>query len=148
MKIPHTLFLLAADQDYRLLSNKNGGPDLVEITHRVADDFADVHYTYSSSAGGRQSAPSGNQFGTDSGDTEHEQERGRFAKHVVAALAEEWAKGSYDRIVVSAGPKMLGVLRDAMPKSLTPHIASEMHKDLIKTATHDLPSHFKDVMGV
>lgn len=148
MKIPHTLFLLAADQDYRLLSNKNGGSDLAEIAHRKADDFADVHYTYSSSDGGRQVTTAGIKFGSESHTNADEMERGRFAAHVVAGLAEEWAKGSYDRIVLSAGPKMLGVLRDAMPKSLASHIAAEMHKDLIRTATHDLPSHLKEVMGV
>ena len=144
MKLPQTLILLAAEQDYRLLSNKGGGTDFVEIAHREANDFSDVNYDFSNSGGGRQTAPSGTQFSTDGRDTQHEQERSRFAAHVVAGLTEEWASGSYDRIMISAGPKMLGVLRKAMPKQLADNIARELNKDLIKVAVHDLPEHFAE----
>ena len=68
--------------------------------------------------------------------------REHLAKHAAKMLAAEWAKGSYDRIVLAAGPKMLGEIRHDLPKGLHDHIAAELHKDLVKTSLHDLPSHF------
>ena len=144
MKEIPTLYLLAADQDYRLL--RTHGDGLAEIAHRKADDFSDVNYRFPNEQSRNRSV--GISFDVNPRGIEDEQERHRFAKHVAAALAAEWARGGHDRIVISAGPKMLGVLRDVLPKALQPHIAAELHKDLVKIPLHDLPSHFKDVSAV
>jgi protein required for attachment to host cells len=60
---------------------------------------------------------------------------------VVRALEAEWSKGAADRIVLAAGPKMLGALRDAMPGALAGHIAEELHKDLSDVPAHALAEH-------
>jgi protein required for attachment to host cells len=77
-----------------------------------------------------------------------EEERLRFARHIVAALQAEWNKSTHDRIIVAAGPKLLGALREAMPKALHAHVTAEVHKDLMKIPVHELPSHFKEVSQV
>ena len=69
-------------------------------------------------------------------------ERAHLAKHVAKVLDAEWGRGSYDRIVLAAGPKMLGEIRHDLPKALHAHIAAELHKDLVEVPLHDLPSHF------
>lgn len=122
MKPPVTLYLLADDTDYRLLHTHGNG--LTEITHDQAEltEAGVIHVTGHS--------------------PKEVIERHDLAKHASHILAAEWAKGDYDRIVISAGPKMLGALRDAFPKALHSHIVAELHKDLMKVSAHDLPSHF------
>ena len=138
MKPISVLYLLADDQTYRLL--RGHGAELVEIALRTADAFPDVEDLQNGRRHpGAESGPHGR--------TE-EIERDRFARHVVRALTEEWEKSGSDRIVISAGPKMLGVLRKALPKSLTAHVAAELHKDLVKIPAHDLPPHLGEVPAV
>lgn len=140
MKTIPTLYLLAGEDGFRLLHDSGKG--LAELSQAKADDFPDVAHEFSSERG--RSHTSGVQF-TGDGKSDAGIERPRLASHAVAALAAEWAKGAHDRMVISAGPKMLGALRDAMPKPLQEKIAAELHKDLMKVAAHDLPSHFNDL---
>jgi len=138
MKTIPTLYMLAGEDGFRLLHD--AGKGLAELLQAKADDFPDVAHDPGGERGRGHAA--GVQFGGE-GKSEAEIERPRLAKHAVAALAVEWGKGGYDGMVISAGPKMLGALRDAMPKSLQEKIAAELHKDLMKVSVHDLPSHLK-----
>ena len=69
----------------------------------------------------------------------------RYTHAIVDALAAEWATAKHDRIVIAAGPKLLGDLRAHLPKTLHAHVVAELHKDLAKTPLHDLPPHFAKV---
>jgi protein required for attachment to host cells len=122
MKPISTLYMLLNEEDYRLIHTHGEG--LAEISHAPAELTAAgvVHVTGHS--------------------PKEAIERNDLAKHASHVLATEWAKGSYDRIVISAGPKMLGAFRDALPKALHSHIATELHKDLVKVPLHDLLTHF------
>ena len=128
MKPITTLYLLLNDETYRLLHTQGEG--LTELHHAKAElGEADVaHVTGHSPKEGA--------------------ERVHLAKHAAHVLATEWAKGVYDRIVISAGPKMLGEIRHQLPKALEPHIAAELHKDLIKIPLHDMMPHFSTVSAV
>jgi protein required for attachment to host cells len=127
MKPVVTLYLLVNDEEYRLVHTHENG--LAEITHEAAElTRAGVNHVTAHSP--REAI-----------------ERRDLAKHVSHILAAEWAKGAYDRIVLSAGPKMLGDLRAAIPKSLHSHIVAELHKDLVKIPLHDLAAHFKGTVS-
>ena len=134
MKKLRTLFLIASEDGFRLL--KSHDPDLTEITQKPVEEAFDVGEAGGPAAPGQERGGSANKI---------DEERARFARHIVAALGTEWATGNHDQIVLSAGPKMLGQLRDLLPKALHAHIVIEMHKDLMKVPVHDLGSHFKDV---
>jgi protein required for attachment to host cells len=122
MKPIVTLYLLVSDEGYRMVHTHDEG--LAEITHTKAElTAAGVEHVQGHSP--KEGAA-----------------REHLAKHATKMLAAEWAKGSYDRIVLSAGPKMLGQIRHELPKALHSHIAAELHKDLVKTPLHDLASHF------
>lgn len=69
----------------------------------------------------------------------------RYTHDIVDALAAEWATAKHDRIVIAAGPKLLGDLRAHLPKALHAHVAAELHKDLAKIPLHDLPPHFTQI---
>lgn len=144
MKARQTLYLLAADQDFRLLRGSRSV--FAELVHRRAAEFPDVENAFNSEL--NRSHATGVSFGiTDRGPQEAE-ERRRFARHALAALEAEWAKGQDDQIVLAAGPKMLGVLRDLMPKALAGKVVADLAKDLLRVPVHDLPGHFDDLPGV
>jgi protein required for attachment to host cells len=143
MKKLRSLYLIASEDGFRLLQTHE--PDLAEIDQKAADDFADVAYSYPSEQSHNHGGPGAPGFDTGASANRTEEERLRLARHIVAELGTEWAKGGYDHIVMSAGPKMLGQLRSVMPKGLHAHIATEMNKDLMKIPVHDLASHFKDL---
>ena len=128
MKPITTLYLLLNDETYRLLHGH--GANMVEINHTKAElSAAGVSHVSGSSP--KEAA-----------------ERGHLAKHAAQVLAAEWDKGLNDRIVIAAGPKMLGDIRHELPKSLLAHVAAELHKDLINIPVHELAAHFGAVSAV
>lgn len=144
MKPVVTLYCIADEAGFRLMRGK--GTEMEEVLNASAEAFDDVDYEFSK--GGRNRAGAGaTSFGHDT-KSAAEIERPRLAKHVVRALEAEWSKGASDRIVIAAGPKMLGALRDAMPHALAGHVAAELHKDLSDIPAHALHSHFEGVTKV
>ncbi|MBI1171907.1 hypothetical protein GC209_10930 [bacterium] len=146
MKKLQTLYLVASDAGFRLVRTHE--PDLIEISHQASSSFPDVAYNYPSQTSHSHGGPGAASFDTGATANRVEQERLRFARHIVAALEAEWGRGTYDRIVIAAGPKMLGELRAALPKALHPLVAAELHKDLMKIPLHDLPRHLVEVSDV
>ncbi len=137
MKAADTLYCIADDRSFRLL--RGNGPRMEPIHAAGADDFADVSHALTDPGRNRSGGIS---FGHETGSAS-EIERPRLAKHIVAALEAEWRKGGAGRIVLVAGPKMLGVLRQAMPKALAAEIAREIDKDLSDIPDHDLAEHLE-----
>ncbi len=128
MKPIVTLYLLLNDEDYRLVHTKE--ERLAEITHSKAElTAAGVEHVTGHSP-------------------REAQERDDLARHVAQVLAAEWGKGVYDRIVIAAGPKALGALRPHLGRDVQAHIATELHKDLLKVPLHDLPGHIADTATV
>jgi protein required for attachment to host cells len=146
MKAPQTLYLIASEHDFRLVHNHDDS--LVQLGGKSSEDFPDVAYRFPSERTRSHTGHMGASFDVNGPAKKVEQERSRLAHHAAAALEVEWAKGVYDRIVLVAGPKMLGDLRHFMSKPMATHVAAELHKDLMKTPLHELPSHFAEVAGV
>lgn len=137
MKRPVVLYLIASDEEFRLIRGQ--GADLTEVAHRRRSDFADGDFEFSAPKG--RNVSGGVSFGVTSGQTEADIERPRLAAHAAEALAVAWAAGAHDGIVIAAGPKLLGALRKALPKALHGHVVGEIHKSLVKLSLHDLPGH-------
>lgn len=141
MKPVVTLYCIADEVGFRLLRGQ--GTRMEELLTASAEAFDDVEHEFSK--GGRNRAGAGaTSFGHDT-KSAAEIERPRLARHVIRALEAEWSKGSVDRIVLAAGPKMLGALRDAMPGGLTAHIAAELPKDLSDVPAHALHDHLSSL---
>ena len=144
MKPVVTLYCIADEAGFRLLHGK--GNDFTEVLKADAENFDDVGYEFAKT--GRNRAGQGaTSFGHDTRSAA-EIERPRLAKHVIRALEAEWSKGGADRIVLAAGPKMLGALRDAMPGGLKSHVAAELPKDLSDVPVHALHDHLASVSKV
>lgn len=145
MKSVVTLYCIADEAGFRLLHG--AGEKIEELLNASAEDFDDVEYEFSKRGRNRAGQGGATSFGHDT-KSKAEIERPRLAHHVIHALDAEWQKGAHDRIVVVAGPKMLGALRDAMPKSLADHVKAELAKDLSDIPAHALHQHLTDVRTV
>jgi protein required for attachment to host cells len=60
----------------------------------------------------------------------HQLAEDRFAKDIAAALYRRAHAGRFDKLVVVAPPKVLGVLRKEMHKEVTERITAEVPKEL------------------
>jgi len=68
------------------------------------------------------------------------QQQVRFAKRIAEELESARKDHAFDRLVVMAAPRMLGLLRDAMPDTSRSAVVAEVPKDLVHLdpkAIHD-----------
>lgn len=71
----------------------------------------------------------------------------RFLREVAVWLDEQRHRGAFDRLVVIAEPRALGVLRRAMPKPLAGTVIAEIPSDLTKAAPAELEQRLGAVMA-
>jgi protein required for attachment to host cells len=64
-----------------------------------------------------------------------------FARRIVHQLDAAHRRGTVRRLVVIAGPTFLGLLREAMPKSLHDIMAAEVCKDLVHEDDNGVLAH-------
>ena len=140
MKPVDTLYCIADEAGFRLLRGR--GTEMEEIRAASSTDFDDVGYEFASN--GRNRAGRGDISFGHAKTSRAEVERPRLAKHVIDALKTEWDKAGCTRIVLAAGPKMLGALRGAMPGALAAHV-TDLAKDLSDVPAHELYQHLQGV---
>lgn len=145
MKAVHSLVLLANEGEARMLENDGIGKGLRQIVHLDRDEVSGEAVAYSDIPGRSRAGPGAAHHGMDRPSSETRQNRERFAAGLIRVLEKTWGKGAYDRLFIAAPPKMLGALRDELPKALAAKVTAEMHKDLLHVSEGDLPSHFADV---
>lgn len=127
-----TLVVLANDGQARFLASPGRGKGLTEIDGAAA--------TFQAGAGdeprdrrGRNAAAAGMaRHAFDPPQTELDHARLAFAKAVVAEAETQFRDGRFDRFVLVAAPKTLGMLRDLLPKALKDALVADVDKDLLK----------------
>lgn len=76
----------------------------------------------------------------------------RYAADLAREIAGELETGRneqrFDRLVLVAEPKFLGILRDSLGEQSKKLVAEELHKDLSHVREHDLPKHLEPVLAV
>ncbi len=133
MLIAHGTWVLVTDGSKMLLFRNEGDaeyPRLIQLA-KIEDDNPSDHLQKSDrpgrmaamAAGGRRSAYQETDF--------HRQEEERFACGTAAMLGRRAAAGDFERLVVVADPRTLGVLRDHYPPALKKAVAAEVAKDLV-----------------
>jgi protein required for attachment to host cells len=55
-----------------------------------------------------------------------------FAKEVAQRIDADRARNEFDKLVLVAGPKMLGLLRQSLPKQSQSLLAGEVPKDIVQ----------------
>lgn len=78
----------------------------------------------------------------------HLVEKERFAQTLAAHVDRAAEAGSFDRLVLVAPAKTLGVLRERLGKAASGMVSEEIAKDLTHVAPHDLPGYLEKVVAV
>jgi protein required for attachment to host cells len=111
------------------------------LVSRLTDPLAHLHdrdfksdrpgrvFDHAAPAGGRRGAVARHGTGGERRPRRHE--AALFARRVAEWLEQARAHDEFDRLVVMAAPRFLGLLRRAMPQSLRSHVAVEVRKDLV-----------------
>jgi protein required for attachment to host cells len=116
---------------------------LIELKEINAEE-AGIDVEYSDDRGRQRAAPGMAQHAVGSRNAEETQERELFARRVAETAQDLWRRGSYDRLVLAAPPKMLGLLRERLDSELMSNLVVDLGKDLLKVPVPDLPRHFED----
>jgi protein required for attachment to host cells len=79
---------------------------------------------------GRGFGPSGQRHGVDGERSTERHELENFARAVAHRIEDDRVIHAFDRLVLIAGPRMLGLLRQSLPDSCRHSLAAEIPKDL------------------
>ncbi len=71
----------------------------------------------------------------------HEHEIEMFARQLAHELEAARAAGRFDRLVIMAGPKFLGMLRAVLPAAVKATLATEVPKDLVNHPLQAITEH-------
>lgn len=145
MKPARTLVLVASEGEAKILENTGKGKGLKELCAMRADDFPDVDQGFTEAPGHQTAAPGMGGHAFTPRESEREARRTTFAGIILEGLEQVWKKGGHDRMIVAASPRLLGELRQRMPKAMVAAVAADLPKDLLKVKLIDLPGHFKEV---
>jgi protein required for attachment to host cells len=74
----------------------------------------------------------------------HEHEVESFARQVAHELEVAGVAGQFDRLVIMAGPKFLGMLRALLPASVSSALVAEVPKDLVNQPVHAIREHLPE----
>lgn len=72
----------------------------------------------------------------------------RFAKHVMAQVAKAQHEKRFDRLILTAGPHMLGLLRATLPTSLSAVLLGEISKDLSNLPPNAVEQHLGELIAI
>ena len=127
MKPIVTWVVLANARDAQVLENRGPGKGLQSLPEMAKTAVAARQYSSEPGLGHSIAGPGTS--AVDQGDPQ-EQADIQFAKDVIAGLHRAHGKGRFDRLVLIAGPHMLGLLRKALTPGLQSAITGEIAKDL------------------
>jgi protein required for attachment to host cells len=145
MAAVRTLVLVASEGEAKILENSGKGTGLRELATLRAADFPDVDQGFTEAPGHQTAAPGMGGHAFTPRESEREARRTTFAGIIIEGLEQVWNKGGHDRMIVAASPRLLGELRQRMPKAMAEAVAADLPKDLLKIKLIDLPGHFKEV---
>lgn len=143
MKARKTWILIANGTTARVLENIGPGKGLNALADKVwhapeKDTFESVQGMTNNSVGRsmHRMAPH----------NAPDKEESAFAEELAEHLLQAHANGEFDDLVLTAAPKMLGLLRPILDAQVRGSVIAELAKDLVKTPDVDMKSHFEDVL--
>jgi len=139
------------EADFYDLQSQLGTPTFVS---RLSDPQARLHdrdfksdrpgrvFDHAAPAGSRRGAVARHATGGEKRPRRHEAEL--FARRIVEQLEHAREHDEFDRLVVMAEPRFLGLLRKAIPDSLRSHVAAEVGKDLVRETASAVQAHIPE----
>lgn len=78
----------------------------------------------------------------------HEQEEARFTEHLAGEINHAALEKKFDRLILAAPPRTLGILRKALSEHASTRVIAELDKDLTKASPADLAGHIESHLAV
>lgn len=72
----------------------------------------------------------------------------QFAKDLIGHLSKARQEGRFDRLILAAGPRMLGLLRQELDPPLQAVLLGEIPKDLSSQSLADIEEHLGELIAV
>ena len=145
------LHVVVADQSEARFYEVEHAVGPLQLTGRLADPKAHLHdRDFKSDRPGRgfERGPIGTgrrgasgHHGMEGERRPREHEAQLFAGQIAAAIEHAHDDGRIDRLILIAGPRFLGVLRDALPPAVRAIVTDEIHKDLVHEPDSAVLSH-------
>jgi protein required for attachment to host cells len=110
------------------LQNERGGVRDMELE----TDRAGRRYGGTSGVTHGSGQVQGHHHGVDGEKSTEQHELTLFAKEVAQRIDAGRARNEFDKLVIVAGPKMLGLLRQSLPKQSQSLLAGEVPKDIVQ----------------
>lgn len=134
MKRPRTWILLADGGSARLVRQLRPDPETGERLEDISLSHEEkpLRQIMSDRPGRSFSSTSRHRSAMEYGSDPVRDGHRQFAARIVEELSQHRAAGSFDRLILIAEPRMLGLLRDELDEPLRAMIADEIDKDLIK----------------
>jgi len=145
MKGIKTWVILANAETARLFLNSGSGKGLIPAG--CAELHAEPPREYADRAGAVHSRVGPGVSAVEQSDPKDLAES-EFAEILCDYLQTRFEEDAFERLVIVAGPHMLGKLRHAMPQGLAKAVVAEVDKDLTRIPIKDLPHHLQDVIAV
>jgi protein required for attachment to host cells len=108
------------------ITNPQGRPDRERETDRPGRAF---------------SSSTGQRHGIDGERSAERRDQEDFARRIADEIERARYAGNFDRLVLAAGPRMLGLIRAALPAPSRAAVAAEVAKDLVRFEGHALIEH-------
>lgn len=126
-----TWVLLANGAEARVLVGKGSGNGLEELP---GADFSGPHRSgtelFSDRPGRSFDSHGQGRHALEPGSTAADQEREVFLRKLSHWLGAELEKGAFDRLVIAAAPKALGLLRRSLPNAVRKKVVCQLDRDL------------------
>lgn len=127
------------------------GRGVLQVAVNLADPAAHLHdrdfksdrpgrvYDHAAAPNGRRGATAHHATGGDHRPREVEAQA--FARRIAMRLQQDCALGAPEHLVLVAPPRFLGLLRQALPESISKLVVEEIHKDLVREPAEHLQAH-------
>ena len=128
-----TWIVVAESSRARIFEAATPAADLTEIEDRVHPAGRMHNRDLVSDRQGHDSGEAGSgPHVLDESTPAHVEEMHKFAREIAERLEQGLNDKAYDRLVMVAPPKFLGVLRDALPERVAGCVSESLHKDLVR----------------
>lgn len=139
VRIPHDTLVMVGDGAKALFLRNKGDAELPNlVVERLFEQENPPTHDQGTDRPGRSFASAGTHRAAMEETDWHQLAEDRFAEEIAARLYKHAHAGRFDRLVVIAPPKVLGVLRKAFHKEVTDRITAEIPKELTSHPVYEI----------
>lgn len=145
MRSVRTYILVANEVEARMLENDGIGEGVHQFSHITVDESGVLHHEFAAKPVSTQAAH-GPTAGVEPRTSLREVNRHAFAEYLTELVEAAFSTKDYDRLIVVAGPKMLGELRDTLAGKA--EVYAELGENLVNTPTNEIAKHLEGILAV